>query len=80
MTETTKSNADGIYTTTESFAVFEFSFEHLDVVDPILVTQIRADSESDEWAHLNAAAAKRAVEEYCTAAEIEPLPPPPEKE
>lgn len=64
----------------DAFVMFEFSFEHIDIVDPILVTQIKVEGGSSEWEPVNAAASKRAVEEYCTAAGIEPLPPPPEDE
>ena len=45
--------------------------------EPILVTQINASGdEFSSWDMINAAAAKRAMKEYATAAGIEPLPTP----
>ncbi len=71
------SSGDSVYTYTTGHALFTFTFFPLDMNEPILVTQINASGdEFSSWDMINAAAAKRAMKEYATAAGIEPLPTP----
>lgn len=64
-----------VYSGTEGHAMFTFTFFPTAMNEPILVTQINAyGDEFSDWETINAAVAKRAVEEYVAAARIDPSP------